>query len=107
MQYLRILCMAFALAVVAAQVNAQNALPSNNGDDFMPPKMVAGKPYNIAPGTEPGTFNIKWGDQSMVWRPKPYMEEKYRTMGPAYYAQWTQPGLPPPWDLPLDKRSTL
>lgn len=107
MRYLKILLVTFALMAAGAPVNAQSPGPSNNGDDLMPPKAIAGKPYSVTPGTEPGTFNVKWGDQSMVWKPKPYMEEKYRTMGPAYYAQWTQPGLPPPWDLPLDKRSTL
>jgi hypothetical protein len=107
MRYLKIFFVTLALLAAGAPVNAQSPGPSNNGDELMPPKTIAGKPYSVTPGTEPGTFNVKWGDQSMVWKPKPYMEEKYRTIGPAYYAQWTQPGLPPPWDVPLDKRSTL
>jgi len=106
MRYSKILSVALILLAAAAYASAQTSGPSSSGD-YAPPKMIAGKPYSITPGSEPGTFNVKWGDQSMVWKPKPYMEEKYKAMGPAYYAQWTQPGLPPPWDLPIEKRSEL
>ena len=43
----------------------------------------------------------------MTWTPKPWMEDRYRVTGPAYYAQWTQPGMPAPWDVPIDQRSDL
>jgi hypothetical protein len=107
MRHLTVFLIALALTTVAAQVNAQDLGPSNNGDEIRPPNMIAGKPYSIRPGAEPGTFNVRWGDQSMVWKPKPYMEDKYKTLGPEYYAQWTQPGLPPPWDIPMDQRASL
>lgn len=72
-----------------------------------PPKMIAGKPYTITPGEVAGTYNVQWGDQKMVWKPKEYMDPKYKKMGPAYYSLWTQPGMPLPWDVPLDKRPEI
>jgi Outer membrane lipoprotein-sorting protein len=106
MQFLKVFWITVVMLVGAAQANAQAPVPSTNGD-IATPKMIAGKPYRISPGKEPGTFVVKWGDQSMTWTPKPWMEDRYRTMGPAYYAQWTQPGMPAPWDVSMDQRSNL
>jgi uncharacterized protein DUF1329 len=86
---------------------AQNVNPSAQTSDGLTPKFIAGKPYSIAPGRTPGTFVVKWGDQSMTWTPKPWMEDRYRMMGPVYYSQWTQPGLPSPFEIPLDQRPNL
>ena len=72
-----------------------------------PPKMIAGKPYSIAPGTEAGTYIVKWGDQQMNWKPKDYMDPTYKKMGPAYYSLWTQKGMPLPWDVPIDQRQNI
>ncbi|HTY55726.1 MAG TPA: DUF1329 domain-containing protein [Candidatus Binataceae bacterium] len=105
MRNLKTLSMAFLLITMAVGASAQG--PANTNGDIPSPKMIAGKPYSITPGSEAGTYNVKWGDQSMVWKPKAYMEDKYKAMGPAYYAQWTQPGLPPPWDVPMDQRQNL
>ena len=33
-------------------------------------EMILGKPYTITPGDEPGTFVCKWGDETVVWKPK-------------------------------------
>ena len=59
------------------------------------------------PGKIPALIVVKWGDQSMTWTPKPWMEDEYRSTGPAYYAQWTQPDMPAPWEVPIDQRSSL
>ena len=72
-----------------------------------PPTMIAGKPYSITPGKDPGTFVVKWGDEQMLWKPKDYMQAKYKQMGPAFYALWTQKGMPLPWNLPVDQRASL
>src|SRR5262249_41374298 len=32
------------------------------------PKTIAGKPYSVSPGKEPGTYIVKWGDSSMIWK---------------------------------------
>ena len=71
------------------------------------PKMIAGKPYSVTPGDVAGTFNVKWGDESMVWKPQPWMQAEQIKMGPAYNAQWLAPGLPSPWELPIEQRDKL
>ena len=81
MRNLRTLSMALLLITMAVGASAQG--PANTNGDIPSPKMIAGKPYSITPGSEAGTYNVKWGDQSMVWKPNPYMEDKYKQMGPA------------------------
>lgn len=71
------------------------------------PTMIAGKPYLIEPGKESGTFVVKWGDSSMVWKPKPWMEPALAKSGPAYLAQWSAKGLTYPYELPVDQRDQL
>ena len=71
------------------------------------PSMIAGKPYSITPGSSPGTWNVKWGDQSMVWKTQPWMEDRQQKLGPAYLAQWTTPGLPMPFEISIEKRDQI
>jgi hypothetical protein len=70
------------------------------------PKMIAGKPYSITPGSKPGTYVVKWGDDSFTWEAKPWYEDTLKKQGPAYYAQWTS-GKPFPFDVPIDQRDKL
>ena len=71
-----------------------------------PPKMIAGKPYSITPGSKPGTYQVKWGDDSFTWEAKPWYEDTLKQQGPAYYAQWTA-GKPFPFEVPIDQRDKL
>jgi len=63
------------------------------------PKTIAGKPYSITPGSKPGTYTVKWGDDSMTWEAKPWYEDTLKQQGPAYYAQWAS-GKPYPLGHP-------
>ncbi|RIL07367.1 MAG: hypothetical protein DCC71_03395 [Proteobacteria bacterium] len=67
-------------------------------------EMIAGKPYSITPGDKPGTFVCQWGDEKVNWEPKPWHPTSYRELGPKVYDRWTQPGLPYPWEMPLEQR---
>ena len=71
------------------------------------PKMIAGKPYSITPGPKPNTYTVKWGDETMTWEQRPWMEDVLKAKGPAYYAQWTAPGMPFPWEVPVEQRDKL
>jgi len=70
-------------------------------------KTIAGKPYSISAGPKPGTYTVKWGDDSMVWEQRPWMEDVLKAKGPAYYSQWTQKGMPFPWDVPIEQRDKM
>jgi hypothetical protein len=107
MRYLLCVCLAFSVVAGTGHTDAQSPVQSANAIDLASPKMIAGKPYSISTGKDLGTFLVRWGDQSMTWTPKPWMEDAYRTTGPAYYAQWTQPGLPTPFEIPIDQRPSL
>ena len=69
--------------------------------------MVAGKAYSVSPGETPQTRVVRWGNETMLWQPKPWMEDTYREQGPNILMQWTKPGLPYPWELPIDKRHQM
>ena len=71
------------------------------------PKTIAGKPYSITPGATPGTWTVKWGDDTFNWKPSPWTEDPLKQQGPAYYAQWTEPGMPFPFEVALDQRDKL
>lgn len=71
------------------------------------PSVIAGKPYSVKQGETPGTWIVKWGDQSMLWKPQPWMEERQQKLGPAFLAQWTTPGLPLPWEIPISDRDKI
>lgn len=71
------------------------------------PKVIAGKPYSVSPGPQQGTFAVKWGDDSTVWKPMPWMEDKYKQMGPAFRSMWVVKGLPYPYDVPIEQRDKL
>jgi len=71
------------------------------------PKAIAGQPYSIKPGDAPGTYAVTWGSQSMVWKPQPWMESNYARLGPYYYLQWTRPGLPYRWEVPIEQREKI
>ena len=67
-------------------------------------EMILGKPYSISPGTEPGTYVCKWGDETVNWKPQPWHNSSYKEIGPNIYDRWTQPGLPYPWEKPVEER---
>ena len=71
------------------------------------PPMIAGKPYSVKPGTSPGTWTVTWGDQSMQWKAKPWMEDRQQKLGPAFIAQWATPGLPMPFEVPIADRDKI
>lgn len=71
------------------------------------PATISGKPYRITPGDKPGTYVVTWGDDSMTWEPRAYMEDPLREQGPAYYAQWTRPGMEFPYELSMAAREQL
>ncbi len=67
-------------------------------------EMILGKPYSVTAGEEPGTFVCTWGEESHVWRPKPWHPWDYKDVGPNIYSRWTQEGLPYPWEQSLEDR---
>jgi hypothetical protein len=67
-------------------------------------QMILDKPYSVTPGSEPGSFICKWGDESVEWKPQAWQPSDYQEIGPAIYDRWTQPGLPYPWEKPLEER---
>ncbi len=69
--------------------------------------MVAGKAYRVSPGEAPHTWEVRWGNETMLWQPRPWMEDSYKEQGPKLLMQWTKPGLPYPWELPIEKRHQL
>lgn len=69
--------------------------------------MVAGKAYRVSPGETPHTWVVRWGNETMLWQPKPWMEDSYKEQGPNILMQWTKPGLPYPWELAIDKRHQM
>lgn len=69
------------------------------------PKTIAGKPYSIT--SSGGGYTVKWGDDTMQWQPKPYFEEPLTKQGPAYFAQWAQPGMEFPYELTMAQREAL
>ena len=69
------------------------------------PKMIAGKPYSISGSG--GNYTVKWGDETMTWTPKPWMNDPLKQQGPAYYAQWAQPGMEFPFELTMEQRDKL
>lgn len=71
------------------------------------PKVIAGKPYSVTPGKVAGTFDVKWGDESMTWKPEPWMLPRYARLGPRYYAQWIRPGMPRPFEVPVAQRDKI
>jgi hypothetical protein len=71
------------------------------------PKVIAGQPYSIKPGDKPGTYDVKWGNESMVWTPQPWMEANYARLGPYYYLQWTRKNMPFRWDVPIEERDKI
>ncbi|MGD9763977.1 MAG: hypothetical protein AB7V27_09710 [Candidatus Binatia bacterium] len=91
-----------ALAYPATDPQAENEAKQVVGKDYM--QMIAGKPYKITPGEKPGTFNVSWGDESMVWEPKPWHTKSLKDQGPAVYDRWIQPDLPFPWEHTIAER---
>ena len=98
---------ASTLAVLVMALVAPCALLAQTSPPPTAPKTIAGKPYSITAGSAPGTWTVKWGDQSYDWKPSPWTEDPLKQQGPAYYAQWTQPGMPFPFEVPLDQRDKL
>lgn len=67
-------------------------------------EMILGKSYSVTPGAEPGTYECKWGDESVTWKPQPWHPADYKALGPNIYNRWTQAGLPYPWEKSIDER---
>ena len=67
-------------------------------------EMIMGKPYSISPGAEPGTFVCKWGEETVNWKPQAWHPSDYKSLGPNIYDRWIQPGLPYPWEKPMEER---
>ena len=67
-------------------------------------EMIAGKPYSVTEGSEPGTYMCTWGDEKVEWKPKAWHPRDYVDVGPNIYDRWVQPGLPYPWEIPVEAR---
>ena len=67
-------------------------------------EIIMGKPYSISPGAEPGTFVCKWGEETVNWKPQAWHPSDYKSLGPNIYDRWVQPGLPYPWEKPMEAR---
>jgi len=67
-------------------------------------QMILDKPYTVSPGTEAGSFVCKWGDETVTWKKQPWHPRDYAELGPNIYDRWIQPGLPYPWEMPLEER---
>ncbi|MCY4361353.1 MAG: DUF1329 domain-containing protein [Gammaproteobacteria bacterium] len=67
-------------------------------------EMILGKEYSVSPGTEPGTYVCKWGDETVNWKPQPWHNSSYAEIGPNIYDRWTQAGLPYPWEISVEER---
>ncbi len=93
---------ASAASAWSGDQEAMNQASQKVGQDYM--QMIMGKPYKITPGEKPGTFNVSWGDESMVWEPKPWNTKSIKEKGPAVYDRWIQPNVPFPWDDTLAVR---
>ncbi|MGD9764478.1 MAG: outer membrane lipoprotein-sorting protein [Candidatus Binatia bacterium] len=91
-----------ALAWTPPNPEAEALVKQKVGSDYT--QMINGKPYKITPGSQAGTYNVSWGDESLVWQPKPWQHKDYKVEGPAIYDRWIQPDLPYPWDSTLDER---
>lgn len=87
-----------------ATTNSLTDIRANIGQLKLP-VMIAGKPYSIAPGDSPGTYVVRWGNESVIWKTQPWMEPAYASLGPYYYFQWARPGLPFPWEVPVQERT--
>lgn len=86
----------------AGETSGPEAAQQKVGEDYS--QQIGGKPYKIVPGDEAGTFKVTWGDESVVWRSKPWHHPHMAKVGPAIYDRWIQPGLPFPWEKPLSER---
>jgi Protein of unknown function (DUF1329) len=102
-----ILLLSSGILVTSMLPQASAQSPVEIPDPPKVPTTIAGKPYSISPGGEPGVWNVKWGDESMVWKAQPWMEDRQQKIGPAYLAQWTTPGLPMPFEIPIEKRDQI
>ncbi len=96
------LAVASAAFAWSGDQEAMNQASQKVGQDYM--QMIWGKPYKVTPGEKPGTFNVSWGDESMVWEPKPWYTKTAKELGPAVYDRWIQPDLPFPWEDTLATR---
>ena len=67
-------------------------------------EMILGKEYSVSPGSEPGSYVCKWGDETVNWKPQPWHNVSYKEIGPDIYDRWTQPGLPYPWEISVEER---
>jgi len=90
--YITLLALTVAL-IVPLSVSAEDGV-----------EMILGKPYSVTPGDEPGTYVCTWGDETVVWKPKPWHSPDILEVGPIIYGRWTQAGLPYPWELSLEER---
>jgi hypothetical protein len=97
MRWLSAIVIGICVVAVCPRSFAQDSVPTT----------IAGKPYSIVPGPKAGTYVVKWGDETMTWEAKPWMEDTLKAKGPAYYAQWSKAGMPFPWDVPVEKRDKL
>lgn len=72
------------------------------GEDYK--QIILDKEYKIEKGEKEGTYKVTWGDESLVWVPKPWEPPSLQKEGPAFYDRWIQPDLPFPWEDPLPAR---
>ena len=109
MTALWLLLMTASFVVVCITTSTAHAQEVNVTIPDVPvvPKVIAGKPYSITKGESPGLWVVKWGDQQMLWKAQQWMEAREQKLGPAFLAQWTTPGLPMPFEVPIEKRDSI
>ena len=96
--FAKILSLLLLALVVPLSAGAEDAPAA--GEELM----IAGRPFSVTPGPEPGMFTCRWGDETVEWKPKPWHPADYKEIGPNIYRRWAESGLPYPWEVPLEKR---
>lgn len=68
---------------------------------------IEGKEYRITTGEKPGTWQVSYGDDTLLWEPKGWMDPDLVKEGPKFFQRWNKADLPYPWEIGAAERVTL
>ena len=80
---------------------------SSFGGEVVIKQMIAGKEYRVEKAEKPKTYWVYYGDEKLLWEPKPWQVKDLKEQGPGFYDRWTQKGLPRPLDTSMEEREKL
>ena len=93
--------------LLATMITVSFLATSSFGGEVVVKQMIGEKEYRVEKAEKEKTYWVYFGDEKLLWEPRPSQYKELQDKGPVFYDRWTKPGCLYPLDISLEERAKL